>query len=184
MKPVLLTIGHSTHTWQAFVDLLKTWGVEQLVDIRSVPQSKTFPWFARHKMEVSLPKAGIDYVYLAKLGGFREPSKDSVNLGWENVRFRAYADYMQTEPFLEGLNELRQLMAKRQTCVMCAESVWWRCHRRMVADALTVRGVVVKHIMGDKIVKLHELTKFAVVKKKSDQEISLTYPLELFASLA
>ena len=99
----LFTVGHSTRAWAEFVALLKAWGIEELVDVRTVPRSHIFPWFSKARMEKLLPKSAIEYVHLSKLGGFRHPSKDSVNRGWQNSRFRAYADYMQTKEFEEGL---------------------------------------------------------------------------------
>lgn len=173
---ILFTVGHSTRPWPAFVELLKTWKIEVLVDVRSVPRSRAFPWFTQSLMKKALPQSGIDYVYLEKLGGFREPATDSTNAGWENIRFRAYADYMQTQTFEEGIQELEPHRKKRRTCVMCSEAVWWRCHRRMIADAYVARGIVVKHIMSEKLVTPHELTKFAVVREKKGRPPRITYP--------
>src|SRR5665213_1314394 len=163
----LFTVGHSTREWGEFVALLKSWGIEELVDVRTVPRSGAFPWFSKEQMEKALPKSAIEYIHLSKLGGFRHSIKDSVNTGWQNSRFRAYADYMQTDEFQEGLEELNQLRKKRRVCVMCSEAVWWRCHRRMIADAEVARGIPVKHMMSQKVATRHELTEFAVVKKKN-----------------
>jgi uncharacterized protein (DUF488 family) len=173
---MLFTVGHSTRAWSEFVALLKAWGIEELVDVRTVPRSRAFPWFSRERMEKLLPKSAIDYVHLSKLGGFRHSIKDSVNTGWQNTRFRGYADYMQTKEFGEGLKELNRRRRKRRVCVMCSEAVWWRCHRRMIADAEVVRGVPVKHVMSDKIAKRHEMTDFAVVQKRRGRTPVIIYP--------
>ena len=105
----LYTVGHSTRGWEEFVALLKAWGIACLVDVRTAPRSRAFPWFGTERMAKALPKAAIEYMHLPALGGFRHPRKDSVNSGWRNSRFRAYADYMQTKDFAEGLKELNRL---------------------------------------------------------------------------
>jgi uncharacterized protein (DUF488 family) len=172
----LFTIGHSTRTWLKFVALLKAWNIKELVDVRTVPRSRTFPWFSKQRMEKTLPKSAIAYIHLPTLGGFRHPRKDSVNTGWTNPRFRAYADYMQTAEFEEGLATLNQRRKKRRVCVMCSEAVWWRCHRRMIADAEVARGIPVKHVMSATVAKVHEMTQFAVVRKKRGRAPRITYP--------
>ena len=96
---MLFTVGHSTRTWADFVGLLKKWKIEELVDVRTVPRSRSFPWFSKQRMETLLPKSAIEYVHLSKLGGFRRSDVKSKNTGWQNARFRAYADYMQTKEF-------------------------------------------------------------------------------------
>lgn len=135
----LFTVGHSTRAWSEFVSLLKAWRIEELVDVRTVPRSRTFPWFSKQRMEKAMAKSGIEYVHLPQLGGFRHSKKASVNAGWQNAQFRAYADYMQTKEFEEGLEELNRRRKKRRVCVMCSEALWWRCHRRMIADAEVTR---------------------------------------------
>lgn len=172
---ILFTVGHSTHTWSEFVALLKAWRIEELVDVRTVPRSRAFPWFDKARMQRALPKVGIDYVHLAALGGFRTAKQGDANAGWQNVRFRAYADYMQTPQFTAGLQELNALRQQRRVCMMCSEAVWWRCHRRMIADAEVARGVPVDHIMSETIVKRHELTEFAVVNRRRRPPV-ITYP--------
>lgn len=171
----LFTVGHSTRSWKAFVSLLKAWKIKELIDIRTLPRSRTFPWFSEHRMKAALQKAGIGYVHLASLGGFRRSKSNSANTGWRNERFRGYADYMQTQEFEEGLKELNDRRKKRRVCVMCSEAVWWRCHRRMIADAEVVRGIPVKHVMNENTTKLHELTEFAIVKRRRRVPV-LTYP--------
>ena len=175
-QKMLFTVGHSTRKWSEFVALLKAWEIQELVDVRTVPRSGTFPWFSKKRMEKALPKSAIEYVHLSKLGGFRHARKDSANTGWQNSRFRAYADYMQTKEFEEGLKELNQRRKKRRVCVMCSEAVWWRCHRRMIADAEVARGIPVKHLMSQKVATRHELTEFAVVEKRKRRTPIITYP--------
>ncbi|NNM84783.1 MAG: DUF488 domain-containing protein [Phycisphaerales bacterium] len=172
----LFTVGHSTHGWAEFLTLLKTWKIQYLVDVRTVPGSRAFPWFSQKRMENALPKSDITYVHLPELGGLRRSRKDSVNTGWRNSRFRAYADYMQTKEFQDGLAELNRLRKKRRVCVMCAEAVWWRCHRRMIADAETARGIPVRHIMSQKMATRHEMTEFAVVHKRRGRSSMIIYP--------
>jgi uncharacterized protein (DUF488 family) len=175
----LFTVGHSTRAWVEFIALLKAWRIEQLVDVRTVPRSRTFPWFSKERMEESLPKSAITYVHLPKLGGFRHSAKtkDARNAGWENARFRAYADYMQTKEFEEGLAELNLRRKKQRVCAMCSEAVWWRCHRRMIADAEVARGIPVRHVMNDHVAKQHEVTEFAVVDKRTGRMPVVTYPM-------
>lgn len=163
----LFTIGHSTHPWAEFIALLKTWKIEELVDVRTLPRSRAFPWFTKQRMARALPKVGIAYAHVPALGGLRRPRKESVNTGWRNARFRAYADAMQTAEFEKGIRELNERRKQRRVCVMCSEALWWRCHRRMIADAEVARGIPVKHIMGATSATPHELTAFAVVKKRS-----------------
>lgn len=162
----LFTVGHSTRTWTEFVALLKSWKIEELVDVRTLPRSRAFPWFTKQRMARALPKVAIENVHIPALGGLRKPGKDSVNTGWQNARFRAYADFMQTAEFEHGLQELNDLREKRRVCVLCSEAVWWRCHRRMIADAEVARGIPVRHIMSATSATPHELTAFAVVKKR------------------
>lgn len=172
----LFTIGHSTHPWPEFVRLLQTWDVAELVDVRLLPRSRTFPWFNKDRLARALPRSNIAYTHLQALGGLRRPSKDSPNTGWQNARFRAYADYMQTPDFAAAL---AQLDAKRRThrvCIMCSESVWWRCHRRMIADAFVARGVPVRHIMSPTSAPRHELTDFAVITRITKTRPLITYP--------
>jgi uncharacterized protein (DUF488 family) len=175
----LFTVGHSTRTWAEFVALLKAWGIEELVDVRTVPQSRKFPWFSKKLMEKSLPKSAIEYVHLPKLGGFRHSTRASANTGWQNSRFRGYADYMQTKEFEDGLAELNRRRKKWRVCVMCSEAVWWRCHRRMIADAEVTRGIPVKHVMSEKAATRHEVTEFAVVEKRRGGTPMITYPTKV-----
>ncbi len=167
----IYTIGHSTRSSEQFLDLLKAHGIEELVDVRTVPKSRHNPQFGQEELAASLKQAGIGYVHLGKLGGLRHSRKDSVNLGWQNSSFRGFADYMATPEFQEGLDELKAIAEKKQVAIMCAEAVPWRCHRSLIADALTTQGWQVLHIQSRKTASPHELTPFLKV-----QDGKLTYP--------
>lgn len=158
----LWTIGHSTKPIDDFLTLLKSHGITRLVDVRTVPRSRHNPQFDTKALEKYLKTAGIAYVHQPKLGGLRKPRKDSANTGWRNTSFRGYADYMQTDDFLSAL---ATLMTDDQpsTVIMCAEAVPWRCHRSLIADALVIRGWIVRHIMTRTKADKHRLTPFAVV---------------------
>jgi uncharacterized protein (DUF488 family) len=175
-KRLLFTVGHSTRTWKDFVLLLKTWKIQELVDVRTIPRSRAFPWFEKIYMQSALPKAGIAYCHLAALGGLRHSKKDSMNTGWRNASFRGYADYMQTVDFENGLKDLNRRRRRHRVCVMCSEAVWWRCHRRMIADAEIIRGIPVRHIMTEQLATPHELTPFARVCRKQTRKPVITYP--------
>jgi len=168
---LIYTIGHSNRSLEEFLSLLSAHSIGLLADIRSVPKSRHNPQFNREAMAMSLPAAGIAYQHMAGLGGLRHPRKDSINLAWRNDSFRGYADYMQTAPFEGALAELIAAASSRRTAIMCAESVPWRCHRSLVADALTARGVEVKHIMTATTANPHKLTPFAAV-----EGVRVTYP--------
>jgi uncharacterized protein (DUF488 family) len=172
----LFTVGHSTRPWRDFIDLLHAWKIEQVVDVRTIPRSRTFPWFAKERMEKALAKVKIRYCHLPELGGLRHGRKDSVNTAWRNASFRGYADYMQSAEFQKGLKTLNELRKRRRVCIMCSEAVWWRCHRRMIADAEVARGIPVRHIMSNAVAKPHELTEFAVVKKRRGRLPKISYP--------
>ena len=167
----IYTIGHSTRTSEQFIELLKAHDIEELVDVRTIPKSRHNPQFNAEELAASLQEAGIAYEHLAKLGGLRRTSKDSVNLGWQNTSFRGFADYMDTSEFRAGLDELTALAEKKTVAIMCAEAVPWRCHRSLIADALTVEGWRVLHIQSRKTASPHELTSFLKVK-----DGRLTYP--------
>ncbi len=159
-KPVLYTIGHSTRTIDQFVGLLRAHGVQKVVDIRTIPKSRYNPQFNQSALRESLANRRIRYQHLAALGGLRHPRKDSVNLGWKNASFRGFADYMQTAAFTRGLNRLQAIAQQRPTAIMCAEAVPWRCHRSLIADALTTKGWNVHHIQSKTAAPRHELTPF------------------------
>ena len=167
----IYTIGHSTRTIEQFIELLKAHDIEELVDVRTIPKSRHNPQFGAEELAASLQRAGIAYKHLAKLGGLRHASKDSVNLGWQNISFRGFADYMATSEFQAGLDELKALAEKKTVAIMCAEAVPWRCHRSLIADALAVQGWQVLHIQSRKTASPHELTTFLKV-----HDGKITYP--------
>ena len=138
--------------------------VERLVDVRTVPGSRRMPHFAKAALEISLPELGIAYEHMPALGGLRKPRPDSINTGWRNASFRGFADYMQEDSFWSALAALEQMTHERQTAIMCAEAVPWRCHRSLISDALTLHGVEVRHITGKASPSLHAITPFARVE--------------------
>jgi uncharacterized protein (DUF488 family) len=173
MNGRIFTVGHSTHPIDEFVDLLRAHGVEQIVDIRTIAKSRHNPQFWEDAMRESLPSNSIAYQRLEALGGLRGTNKSSPNGAWKNASFRGYADYMQTDAFAAGLDELLALAERTPTAIMCAEAVPWRCHRSLVGDALLVRDVEVLDIMTPKSAKPHKLTSFAHV-----EGTTITYPPE------
>jgi uncharacterized protein (DUF488 family) len=168
----VLTIGHSTRTWKEFLELLRAHGVKRVVDVRSIPRSRHNPQFNRETLSVKLRAAKIGYVHLRKLGGLRRARRDSPNMAWRNTSFRGFADYMQTAEFDAGLQRLIKLARQKRNAIMCAEAVPWRCHRSLIADALTARGIRVEDIMSAKTSRLHTITSFAQVRGNR-----VTYPL-------
>ena len=160
--PRIFSIGHSTHELPEFVGLLRAHRVEQVADVRAYPGSRRLPWFSREALSRELPEFDVLYVHLPKLGGRRRPSQDSANAGWKVEGFRGYADYMGGAEFAAGVEALQALARERPTAMMCAEGLWWRCHRRLVSDALTVDGWEVVHIDPQGAASTHELTPFAV----------------------
>jgi uncharacterized protein (DUF488 family) len=158
---VVYTIGHSTRTIEEFLSLLRIHGIRQLADIRTVPRSKRHPHFEKDALDASLAAAGIGYRHYPSLGGLRKPRPDSTNTAWQHPAFRGYADHMETVEFRSGVEALIKSASEAPTVVMCAESVWWRCHRRLLSDALLVRGVPVLHILSAAEPKPHELSEFA-----------------------
>ena len=162
---LIFTVGHSTRKISDFMKLLDAYKIKELVDIRSIPRSRANPQFNEKRFAISLKGHHIRYVHMKGLGGLRRPLKDSANTYWYNASFRGFADYMQTSEFRESLLELISLAKKRQTAIMCAEAVPWRCHRSLIADALLVRDVDVRHIFSPTNSKPHELTKSAMVNR-------------------
>ena len=172
-KEAIFTVGHSTLSIDRFIALLHAYGIERLADVRTVPRSRHNPQFNTDELGRSLADHKIDYVPLPALGGLRHARKDSINTGWRNTSFRGYADYMQTEAFEQGLEELIALSREKRTAIMCAEAVPWRCHRSLVADALHVRGIPVIEILSETDYRPHKLTSFALV-----EGTAITYPPE------
>jgi len=167
----VLTLGHSTRPIEDFIGLLKGHAVTQLVDVRTVPRSRHNPQFNQEALQAALSRAGIGYAHAPGLGGFRRPSPESENAGWRNLSFRGYADYMQTPEFAAELTSLLELARTDRVALMCAEAVPWRCHRSLIADALTAHGVTACEIAGPNRLQPHHLTPFARVRGET-----ITYP--------
>jgi uncharacterized protein (DUF488 family) len=167
----IFSIGHSTHELSEFIRLLRAHRVEQVADVRAHPGSKRLPWFNLEALSRELPAHDLLYVHLPQLGGRRRPSPDSPNRGWRKGGFRGYADHMAGAEFAAGIEALQALAWRRPTAMMCAEGLWWRCHRRLVSDALTVAGWEVLHIAPNGGATTHELTHFAALDAGR-----LTYP--------
>jgi uncharacterized protein (DUF488 family) len=160
---IVYTIGHSTRSIEDFIALLQAHRVSQLADVRTIPKSRRHPHFAQDALSESLLAAGISYRHCPGLGGLRKPAPDSTNGGWRHAGFRGYADYMQTPAFADALRNLIDWAGEASTAVMCAEAVWWQCHRQLIADALVARGIDVRHITTAKPAAAHTLTSFARV---------------------
>ena len=148
MVPRLWTVGHSTQSLDQFLRLLTAHDIEAVADVRRYPGSRRWPHFAREPLAESLAVRGLGYEWFPELGGRRAPHADSANTAWRSAAFRGYADYMATEPFAEGLARLADLGCGLRTAIMCAEAVWWRCHRALIADGLRWAGFEVCHILG------------------------------------
>ncbi len=147
-KHTIYTIGHSTHTLPEFLDMLKSFDIKILADIRSFPGSRKFPQFNKEDLAISTAENGMQYLHLSDLGGRRKVKKDSKNNRWRNDSFKAYADYMETEEFEKAIVQLQRIALAQPTAYMCSEAVWWRCHRSMVSDYLKAKGWTVLHIMA------------------------------------
>jgi len=152
------TIGHSTHSLEKFLALLSQYRIEAVADVRSFPGSRRYPQYGQIALQGSLAEHRIEYRWLPALGGRRRPALDSRNVAWRNASFRGYADYMQSAGFAGGLDQLLDLARRFRTTLMCAESLWWRCHRSMIADALRARDIDVVHILDEKHSTLHPWT--------------------------
>jgi uncharacterized protein (DUF488 family) len=173
LAPAIFTIGHSTHPWPEFRDLLLAHGVQRVVDVRTIPRSRHNPQYNKDTLAAELKRAKIAYTHIALLGGLRRAHPDSINTGWHNASFRGYADYMQTPEFEKGLDRLIRLSHHKTCSIMCAEAVPWRCHRSMIADALVVRKIPVFHIATKNSAPPHSLTPFAKVRAHK-----ITYPAD------
>ncbi|MHB1059145.1 MAG: DUF488 domain-containing protein [Rhodanobacter sp.] len=152
------TIGHSTRTLEEFLGLLAEYRIEAIADVRRFPGSRRHPHFASDALAATLPKHGIAYQWMPKLGGRRKVQPGSPNTAWRNASFQGYADYTATGEFTEGLAELLKLAAAKRTALMCAEAVWWRCHRSIIADVLKLRGIEVVHITDATHATVHPYT--------------------------
>ena len=167
------TVGHSTHPLPAFVALVRAHGVTSIADVRKLPRSRRHPHFNVDTLPDALAAGGLGYTHFAGLGGLRREQPDSINRAWKNPSFRAYADYMQTDMFAGELDRLVSLARSEEVAIMCAEAVWWRCHRSLIADALVARGEPVLHILTPERAEPHVLRDFARV-----DDGRVTYPGE------
>ena len=162
------TIGHSTRSADEFLQLLRANGIDGLADVRTIPRSRRHPHFGRDLLEARLKEEGIVYRHFAALGGLRKPRANSTNGAWRNQAFRGYADHMMTPEFNDAVDELLELGRYRHVAVMCAEALWWQCHRMLLSDALVARDVEVRHIMsqrGGSALQPHRLTPFAQIRE-------------------
>jgi uncharacterized protein (DUF488 family) len=157
------TIGHSTRSFNEFTELLNENRIEVVADVRSYPGSRKFPHFNDEALAGSLPDAGIEYIPFKQLGGRRKTRPDSPHTVWHNESFRGYADYMDTDDFKMGIEQLVKLAAEMRTAIMCSEAVWWRCHRSMISDYLKAAGVTVEHILGPSKTETHPYTSAATL---------------------
>ena len=166
------TIGHSTRTIEEFLELLKTYGITMVLDVRTVPRSRHNPQFNKETLPTILKDQNVKYVHMPEIGGLRHPKRDSVNLAWRNSSFRGYADFMQTKEFTDNLLGIVALAGENCLALMCAEALPWRCHRSLISDALVVRHVKVMHIISKTSTIAHDLSEMAHV-----EGTKITYPL-------
>ena len=155
------TVGHSTRSLEEFGRILLAHKIQVLVDVRSFPGSRRYPQFNRSELSASLADLGIEYRHEPRLGGRRSPRKDSHNTAWKNASFRAYADHMETDEFRKGVEELLEVASEKRVTVMCAEAVWWRCHRSLISDYLKAAGERVIHIIDQNKSEEHPFTSAA-----------------------
>lgn len=158
---IVYTIGHSILSFDDFLAQLRVHGIAAIADVRRFPASRRHPHFAREALARTLAAHDVAYAWLPALGGRRRAVPGSPHVGWRSAAFRAYADHMDTPEFAAGLAELLAGAATRETAVMCAEAVPWRCHRQLIADALVARGIDVRHVVGPRSAEPHRLTPFA-----------------------
>jgi len=156
--PRIWTVGHSNRSLQAFIELLQRHGIEAIADVRRFPGSRRLPQFGSEALRGALGEQGIGYAWLEELGGRRRPREDSPNLAWRNSSFRGYADHLQSAEFDRGLKRLLEMAGRQRTALMCAEVLWWRCHRSLVSDVLQTRGFEVLHIQDEKPPAAHPFT--------------------------
>src|SRR6266496_4571212 len=147
-RVTLWTIGHSTRRIEEFLALLGNYQIGALADVRQFPGSRRHPQFGQQSLANSLAEAGIEYFHFLELGGRRRPQRNSPNTAWRNEAFRGYADYMMTDEFVAGIERLLKLAREKRTAIMCAELLWWRCHRSLISDYLKAKGHHVIHILG------------------------------------
>ena len=162
--PVLFSFGHGARSFEAFLDLLRGAGIRRLVDVRTAPGSRKHPHFGRDALAASLAEAGIEYRWEPSLGGWRKPKPDSRHFALRSGGFRGYADHMETDEFAHAVDLVVAEGSEERTAFMCSESLWWRCHRRLLSDALTVRGCRVLHLMEGGRQERHTLSPMARVE--------------------
>jgi len=168
---IVYTIGHSTRTINEFIKILRAYKIQAVVDAQTIPRPRHNPQFNEEELRANLLKNDIGYIHLEGLGGLRHTTKASVNTAWRNSSFRGFADYMQTSEFKNSIELLIKISAEKQTVIMCAEAVPWRCHRSLIGDALVIRNIRVEDIMSENTSKPHALTWFAKVDGNK-----ITYP--------
>lgn len=164
LKREMFTIGHSTLPISDFIRLLRTYEIDVLVDVRTIPRSRYNPQFNKESLPAPLVLKNMRYRHFPSLGGLRKTTPDSINTGWRNSSFRGFADYMQTLQFRQALKKLESLAKSHRIAIMCAEAVPWRCHRSLIADAMSVWGWEVRHIMSQKNTYIHKLTPWLTLK--------------------
>ena len=173
------TIGHSTRNIEEFISILKLFQMKCVADVRSFPGSRKFPHFNKENLEIILPKHNIQYVHMKNLGGRRKSNPYSTNTSCRNLSFRAYADYIETETFQNGITELEKIALTQNTVYVCSEAVWWRCHRSLISDYLKSIGWNVLHIMDVNKIEDHQYTKPAkIINNKlsyTDDQLSFTF---------
>jgi uncharacterized protein (DUF488 family) len=167
----IFTIGHSTHSIEEFVEMLKAHDIKLVFDVRTIPRSRHNPQYNSDTLAAALHEHSVGYEHMPGLGGLRHAKKDSLNTAWENASFRGFADYMQTEEFKRSLITLIETAGRQPTAIMCAEAVPWRCHRSLIGDALLARGITVMDIMSRTSGKAHTMTPWAHV-----MGTTITYP--------
>jgi uncharacterized protein (DUF488 family) len=160
---MIWTIGHSTRPLEEFLAALTAFRIEKIVDVRRFPGSRNSPQYGQERLATALAEQGMGYVWVAALGGRRRPLPDSPNSAWRNAAFRGYADYMASAQFAQGMAQLLEIADGSRVAVMCAEAVWWRCHRALIADTLCVRGIEVVHVQDAEHSMVHPMTKPARV---------------------
>jgi uncharacterized protein (DUF488 family) len=160
-QKAIFTIGHSTHPIDGFIDILQSFSISVLADIRNFPGSKRYPHFNKESLQKSLEENNIRYVHFKDLGGRRKPVDNSVNTRWRNSAFRGYADYMSSDSFAKAISELEELASGQRLVYMCAEAVWWSCHRSLISDYLKIRGWAVWNIMAFGKASEHPFTSAA-----------------------
>ncbi len=166
------TIGHSTRSWEDFLALLRLHGIKAIADVRRFPGSRRYPWFSSEAMAGVLPRTDIQYLWIPQLGGRRKARPGSPNGGWRNAAFQGYADHMASDEFKAGLAQLVALASSHRTAMLCAELLWWRCHRRLISDLLQHRGWTVLHILDESTPKSHPGNEAAIPRGED-----LIYPL-------